>query len=847
MDNEQTENPGLFRDDDGHGDDGVGGDGAGSQAPLFVSEAGQIGDMDYNVATTERVTIHLDPRNPILEPAGEYDETRCITGVQSKLAGLLGLELDGVTVASPVVLKTTASQVEKVRMMVTVKGIVTEDEVRRALQKMKEEMKESREGADDDMTIADGAGDGSGDGSGDGASGGFGRNRRRLRVDGAIMDISGYHCECREGFSPIDGNFDRCEATVAPTAMPTSPPPTPTPTLPPSVVPTHMPTGDPCASGNHECDPRTSLCVSETVPGSHMETNVHCQCLEGYIPNAFKQTECIATNSPTLEPTLAPTAEPTHLPTPSHVCESGDHDCDTVTTICAPVLHGDDAILNDNELYECICKEGFVASDYSTINCVVTSAPTSEPTFVPTLPPGIVIVDQEEDDDGTGPHSSYTLSAVVPTPEPSVLEPCTGDHACDIFTTVCVNVGAGEATSTELGKPEGFCSLPEQHLSFTFLPGSAGKRCSTSYTANQAELFAEPSTYEECLNVCEHESGEGGMAGDMTACHFYSYNSETSECVTALECHSNNWEDDEGNTRGIAIRKCPKTRPQWGTQCAHSIPQHNHQYFQPPVFPTTQLITVSDLTQHRFWPCALTLLPPPPPRTVTCNFRSSQGKTCASAELDLPTSIKGVDDWGPLTANTDISNCFYACYNTDGCEYYSYSRTASLCKLHATCEDYEAEGNVEVEEDRWVYMMDGACDFFFSYHCLVSTRSCVCQSFQTMLQTLTHWRAIAATVWRATCRTFRWTAAGPFHHKLRAMLHALLGQAPRLRTGTYAMEIMAATRRAPLVWCGLSRRRRSPTVSVWMVSWRIQKTSRAANGHLSRRQCPHTCLLRRRV
>jgi hypothetical protein len=70
----------------------------------------------------------------------------------------------------------------------------------------------------------------------------------------------------------------------------------------------------------------------------------------------------------------------------------------------------------------------------------------------------------------------------------------------------------------------------------------------------------------------------------------------------------------------------------------------------------------------------------------------------------VPTKLDGVQSFD---AHSDISNCFYACYNTNGCEFYSYSRTSSVCKLHATCDDYSPGSEVQVEEDRWVYMMDG--------------------------------------------------------------------------------------------------------------------------------------------
>jgi len=81
------------------------------------------------------------------------------------------------------------------------------------------------------------------------------------------------------------------------------------------------------------------------------------------------QTTCDSTLSPTAMPTYSPTFTPTEEPTPlpSNVptnmptlapCDGGTHDCDLLTTYCAP----------DGYSFACLCMEGYVTAPVATVD-----------------------------------------------------------------------------------------------------------------------------------------------------------------------------------------------------------------------------------------------------------------------------------------------------------------------------------------------------------------------------------------------------------------------------------------------------------------------------------------------
>jgi hypothetical protein len=184
---------------------------------------------------------------------------------------------------------------------------------------------------------------------------------------------------------------------------------------------------------------------------------------------------------------------------------------------------------------------------------ILSDDPTSDPTTDPT------------------PSPTNTTMAVVPTsfllppaPVPAILvhspplDPCGTRNECDSSTTICVNL-TSNLESSNGSDVKGFCSLPPQHLSFTFLEGTAGKRCSLSASENNASVHVH-SSFETCLDMCELQ------IGSVARCRFVSFNNITKECVVSPKCDA--IERDE--TGGIAHLFCNFRDTEHRT-CAGSI------------------------------------------------------------------------------------------------------------------------------------------------------------------------------------------------------------------------------------------------------------------------------------
>jgi hypothetical protein len=91
------------------------------------------------------------------------------------------------------------------------------------------------------------------------------------------------------------------------------------------------------------------------------------------------------TAQPSWDPTIAPTAPtpiPTLLPT-QEACADGNHNCDTLTSVCQHQTNGDFFVSAQASVY-CMCLDGFVNNGDL---CVATLAPTATPSVPPTLAP----------------------------------------------------------------------------------------------------------------------------------------------------------------------------------------------------------------------------------------------------------------------------------------------------------------------------------------------------------------------------------------------------------------------------------------------------------------------------
>jgi hypothetical protein len=219
-------------------------------------------------------------------------------------------------------------------------------------------------------------------------------------------ESGGYRCECMEGFIVLKDSEIKCAATASPTTAPTTEPtmlpslqptpypsyegqgygpptpePTASPTAAPSASPTHKPTGSLCEDGDHGCDSGSTLCTIIVTGGTVMPM---CECLEGYTQNpddmkscletkaptpapSVQPTEAVPTSRPTTEGETEPTAPPTHMPTGKQ-CADGAHPCDTHTAMC---VVWQEATETQNEMYECVCLEGFVRDPQDSTRCLV--------------------------------------------------------------------------------------------------------------------------------------------------------------------------------------------------------------------------------------------------------------------------------------------------------------------------------------------------------------------------------------------------------------------------------------------------------------------------------------------
>jgi hypothetical protein len=200
--------------------------------------------------------------------------------------------------------------------------------------------------------------------------------------------------------------------------------------------------------------------------------------------------------------------------------------------------------------YTCECLPGFISGPTPTIGntgCIPAYSPTQIPTSLPTLAPTGALVNETNVMKVIVPTPSLTLLPPAPAPVLPVilpsLDPCGSNNKCDLNTTVCVKFANSTADSQESYLTTGFCSLISQHLSFTFLEGTEGTRCSLTASENNASVHRHES-FQTCLDMCERQ------LGSVVHCRFMSFSPDTKECVISPRCDVT--EADEANADGIS-------------------------------------------------------------------------------------------------------------------------------------------------------------------------------------------------------------------------------------------------------------------------------------------------------
>jgi len=325
--------------------------------------------------------------------------------------------------------------------------------------------------------------------------------------DKLLMDE--FECACLEGFVTNPLSNTSCVATVAPTpipsaepthAVPTSAPITPTgtpsvatrgPTFRPTMEPTHEPTPRSCAE-SHGCDSLSTICVPNgaikmgctSTGGAGYDDASNYNADEDpfdighYALRQYQEGETAIVSCPTNCDTGYVWGSGIYSDD-SRVCLAGLHRTGqdggffSVTfggaeaSLAATVSNGVSSRpfghwhrtfrLSAATGYEdslggntCLCKEGFMKSSTTNTSCILTPAPTLQPTGIPTISP--TNMPTHVPSKSSPPTESPTLvptlrpteaPSLAPTHQPTFAQCEDGAHGCDEQTTLCIPLGDG--------------------------------------------------------------------------------------------------------------------------------------------------------------------------------------------------------------------------------------------------------------------------------------------------------------------------------------------------------------------------------------------------------------------